>query len=106
LFVLAGGVWSDAIAKAGGTNVFSPDVGFQVSVEAFAAAQPDVILVGYFPGQDPETLIEFLKQTFPNVPAVQNDRLVPVPTIETEAGVRVMDGLEAIAQALHPEAFR
>jgi iron complex transport system substrate-binding protein len=106
LFVLAGGVWSDAITKAGGTNVFSPDVDFQVSVEAFAAAQPDVILVGYFPGQEPEALIEFLKQTFPNVPAVQNNRLTPVATIETEAGVRVMDGLETIARALHPEAFR
>jgi ABC-type Fe3+-hydroxamate transport system substrate-binding protein len=39
------------------------------------------------------------------VPAVQNDRLYPIPTIDTEASMRVIDGLEQIARALHPEAF-
>jgi iron complex transport system substrate-binding protein len=105
LNVLSGGVWGDAVTRAGGQSVFPLDA-FQVSNEEFAAAQPDVILVGTFPGQDAATLIAFLKKTFPNIPAVKADRMIEVPTIEVEAGVRVMDGLERIAKALHPEAFK
>jgi iron complex transport system substrate-binding protein len=104
LFVLSNGIYADLMTKAGGTDVIATD-GFQISVEAFAAAQPDVILVGYYPGQDPQASIDFLKRTFPTVPAVQNNRLAPIPTIEVEAGVRVMNGLEQIAQALHPDTF-
>ena len=105
VYVLTFGIWADLMTKAGGANVINAK-GYQVSVEEFASAQPDVILVGYFPGQDPQAAIEFLKKTFPTVPAVQSNRLAPIPTIETEASVQVMDGLEKIAQALHPEAFK
>jgi iron complex transport system substrate-binding protein len=104
LFVLSFGIWADLIAKAGGADVIQTD-DFQISVEEFAASQPDVILIGVYPGQEAEDRIAFLKATFPNVPAVQNDRLAPIPTIDTEASVRVIDGLEQIARALHPEAF-
>lgn len=104
LNVLSSGVWGDAITQAGGTVVFEEDV-FQVSAEEFAAAPTEVILVGYFPGQDPNELITYLKETFPNLPAVQNDHLYPVATIDTEASIRIMDGLETIARAIHPEAF-
>jgi iron complex transport system substrate-binding protein len=103
--VLSFGIWADLMAKAGGEHVIKTR-GFQISNEEFAAAQPDVILIGYFPGQDPNQSIEFLKRTFPSVPAVQNNRFAPIPTIETEASVRIMDGLERIARALHPDAFK
>jgi iron complex transport system substrate-binding protein len=105
VFVLSFGIWDDLMTKAGGTNVIITEE-FQVSVEEFAASQPDVILIGTYPGQDAAERIAFLKATFPNIPAVQNDRLVPIATIDTEASVRVIDGLEQIARALHPEAFQ
>lgn len=104
VFVLSFGIWADLMAKAGGTNVITTE-GFQISNEAFAASQPDVILIGVYPGQEAADQIAFLKATFPNVPAVQNDRLVPIPMIDTEASVLVIDGREQIARALHPEAF-
>lgn len=104
LNVLSGGVWGDLIVRAGGKNVFDQDV-FQVSAEEFAAAQPDVILLGTFPGQDAAMLESYLKTTFPSIPAVQNNRLIPIPTINTEASIRIIDGLEQIARALHPEVF-
>lgn len=104
LAVLTSGVWADAIDKAGGESVFNREV-FQVGIEEFANSQAEVILVGFYPGQDPNELIAFLKQTFPDLPAVKNDRLYPIPTIEIEAGIRIIDGLEAIARAIHPEAF-
>ena len=109
VLVMSFGIWADLMKKAGGEDVLAsalPAGGYEVSVEAFATAQPDVILVGYYPGQDPQASIAFLKQTFPNIPAVQNNHFAPIPTIETEATVQVMDGLEKIARALHPEAFK
>ena len=103
--VLTVGIWADLMKKAGGQDVITTK-GYQVSNEEFAAGQPDVILIGFFPGQDPKDSIAFLKKTFPNIPAVKNDRLVPIATIDTEASVRVIDGLEQIAKGLHPEAFK
>ena len=104
LNILSGGVWGDTITQANGENVFPNDI-FQVSIEEFAAAQPEVIIIGTYRGQEAETLIAFLQATFPNVPAVQNNRLYPVPTIETEATARIIDGFEKIARAIHPDVF-
>jgi len=103
--ILSGGFWGDVISRAGGENVFPPD-SFSISVEEFAAAQPDVILVGYYPGLEVEDSIDFLKQTFPNIPAVKNNRFVPIADIEVEASVRFIDGLEAIAKGLYPDLFK
>ena len=105
VYVLTFGIWGDLMRKAGGQDVIKA-TGYQVTNEEFAASQPDVILVGTYPGQEAATSIAFLKKTFPNVPAVQNDRLVTIPTIDTEASVRVVDGLEEIAKGIHPEAFK
>jgi iron complex transport system substrate-binding protein len=105
LFVLSTDVWADLIETAGGINVFEGVETFTVSVEEFAAADPDVILIGTYPGQDAETLINFLNTTFPSLQAVQNGRLYPIPTIDTENSIRVTQGLTQIAQALHPDAF-
>lgn len=104
LLVLTTGVWEDSIRKAGGKNVFANEV-FQVGVEEFANSEADVILIGVYPGQDAAPLIAFLKKTFPDLPAVRADHLHPIPTIETEASIRIMNGLEKIARAIHPEAF-
>ena len=103
LNVLTSGVWRDAIDQVGGESIFN-DV-FQVGLEDFANSNAEVILIGTYPGQDADTLKSFLTKAFPNLPAVQNGRLYPIPTIETEASIRIMDGLEKIAQAIHPEAF-
>ena len=104
LSVLTAGVWGDLIRKAGGESDFDEDT-FQVGREAFASSNAEVILIGVYPGQDPNELMRFLKETFPALPAVQNERLYPIETIETEASIRIIDGLEAIAQAIHPDAF-
>jgi len=105
LFVLSTDVWADLIETAGGINVFEGIETFSVSVEEFAAADPDVILVGTYPGQEAETSIAFLETTFPTLQAVQNDRLYPIATIDTENSIRVTHGLTQIARALYPEAF-
>jgi iron complex transport system substrate-binding protein len=105
LNVLASGIYEEVMTKAGGKDVLPANV-YQVSIEEFASAEPDVILVGTFPGQDAAASIAFLKKTFPNIPAVKNNRFVPIAVVTTEASVRVIDGLESIAKGLHPEAFK
>ena len=104
LLVLTAGVWGDVVHQAGGESIF-PETVSQVGLEDFANSAAEVILMGIYPGQDPSEMAAFLTDTFPDLPAVQNNRLYPIPTIETEAGIRVMDGLERIARVLHPEAF-
>ena len=104
LAVLTAGIWGDMVRQAGGENIFDETV-FQVGLEDFANSAAEVILMGTYPGQDPGEMAAFLTATFPDLPAVQHNRLYPIPTIETEAGIRVMDGLGRIARALHPEAF-
>jgi iron complex transport system substrate-binding protein len=104
LFVLTSGVWQDLIRKAGGRSVFDASVS-EVGLEEFANSNAEVILMGTYPGQDPNTMATFLKKTFPMLPAVQGDRLYPIPTIETEASIRIIEGLEKIVRALHPTAL-
>jgi iron complex transport system substrate-binding protein len=104
LYVLNSSMWADLLVTAGGESVFDP-VAFQVSVEEFAAADPEVILMGVYPGQATEDLSAFLQSTFPTLAAVQNGRLYPVETISVENSIRIMYGLETIARALHPDAF-
>ncbi len=104
LFVLNSSMWADLLVTAGGESVFDPTA-FQVSVEEFAAADPEVILMGTYPGQSAEDLSTFLQTTFPTVSAVQNGRLYPIETINVENSIRIMYGLETIAKALHPDAF-
>jgi iron complex transport system substrate-binding protein len=104
LFVLNSSMWADLLVTAGGESVFDASA-FQVSVEEFAAADPEVILMGVYPGQSAEDLTAFLQTTFPTASAVQNGRLYPVETISVENSIRIMYGLETIARALHPDAF-
>lgn len=113
IYVLSSAVWNDLMTKAGGVNVFEGmTVTGEMSAETFAAIDADVILYGVFPqngvfpGRDADQIEAHLKKTFPNIPAVKSGRLYPVPTIITESSVRVVDGLEVIAKALHPDAFK
>lgn len=113
IYVMNGAIWSDLMKMAGGENVFEGvDTRGKLSAEVFATIDADVILYGIFPvnsvmpGRDPEKIEAHLSATFPNIPAVKNGRLYPIPTILTESSVRVIDGLEMIARALHPEAFK
>jgi iron complex transport system substrate-binding protein len=104
LYVLNSSMWADLLDTAGGESVFDPTIS-QVSIEEFAAADPDVILIGTYPGQEADDLITYLQTTFPTLSAVQNGRLYPVETIYVENSIRIMYGLETIARALHPEVF-
>ena len=114
LYVSGGvGFLNDMLDVAGGANVFA-DVklqAVQASTEQIIARRPDVILEvraanSAFPSGDRDAELNVWK-TLAAVPAVRNRRVhfvfddrIVIP------GPRVVEGTEALARTLHPEAFK
>ncbi len=64
-------------------------------IELLAAPEPDM-----------EAIRDFWKQ-WPDIPAVKAGRVIVVDAdLVTRPGPRIVDGLEIIARALHPEKFQ
>lgn len=112
LGVYGSGLNADMIRLAGGTNLFAdqPEVYLQVSKEAFAATSPAIFAVLDYEGNpavpDEQARAEFLFTTFPNLPASQERRWVPVSGAAFAAGIRIPEAVETMATAFHPEAFK
>jgi iron complex transport system substrate-binding protein len=94
----------DLIEVSGGTNVFGNVTGWAaVSIEAIAASNPEVIIVGLYVSLD----ISSLNSTSPwsSMPAVQQGRVYRVPDadIVDRPGPRLSAGLAWMLGAIHPE---
>jgi iron complex transport system substrate-binding protein len=98
----------DLIEMAGGANVVRersvpyPRLGW----EAVVRAAPEVILVAsHGQGSDHRPVGQAWKE-WQSVPAVRTGRVLAVPgdTIH-RPGPRVVEGVERLARAIHPEAF-
>ena len=98
---------ADLIARAGGENIVAADAGPwpQLSAEAVIAADPEVILLAdHEAGVTPEVVSE--RPGWQGISAVREGRVVALESDPVaRPGPRVVDGLEAIARALHPERF-
>ena len=97
----------DLITRAGGVNV-AAGAGKpwpQLNAEAVVAADPEVILlVDHGAGVTAEQVAS--RPGWQHVSAVVDDRIVTIdPDLVTRPGARLVDGLEAIAAALHPDLF-
>ncbi len=56
--------------------------------------------------QHEEQTREYLRSTFPDVPAVEDDVLIAVPASDLYPGsLGNIDAVETIARELHPDAF-
>lgn len=114
VFVHGGNSMSQAIAEAAGVeNVFADRVDgqAQISIEQLIAAAPDHLVVttccGDHIGED--EIRAAIDQAITNpalavVPAVANDRFIPVPFTALYAGVRNVDAASTVAEATHPDA--
>ncbi|WP_338607913.1 ABC transporter substrate-binding protein [Pelagibacterium nitratireducens] len=118
--VLGHTLLSQAVAAAGGENIFA-DVANrygQVSWEQIAEREPEFIVVFYSgtaSGQivaDPDTelgqaRIDLLKATpaISEVPAIRNERFILVDSVKGQPGPSTLDAVEAMARAFHPDAF-
>lgn len=118
--VLGNTLLSQAVAAAGGENIFA-DVANrygQVSWEQVAEQEPEYIVVFYSgtaSGQivaDPDTelgqaRIDTLKTipTIADVPAVINDRFILINSVLGQPGPSTVDAVEVMAEAFHAEVF-
>jgi len=98
----------DLIRLAGGASITADETTEwpQYSAEAVIAKAPDVILVPLvthgFAAQD-----SGVPKSIAATPAVRNGRIVKIDgDLLMRPGPRLVDGLEQLAKALHPEAYR
>lgn len=110
-YVFGGGSFGDEMIRdAGGTNLFGTNThngGYpQVSYEVVIAANPQVIILTEDPqyGGDPQTVPA--RPGWSSIDAVKNHRVYAIVTaLISRPGPRIVDGLEQLAQDLHPELF-
>ena len=97
----------DLIARAGGDNIAAGagEEWPQLDAEVLVAANPEVILLAdHEAGITSETVRA--RPGWQGVSAVETGRIVAIdPDPTNRPGPRVVDGLEAIARALHPDRF-
>ena len=98
---------TDLIRRAGGISVTAnvPGAWPKFSNESALAAKPEAIILptGGSMGAANSTVIDALR----NSPAVLSGRVYKInDDLLARPGPRLVDGLEAMARALHPEAFK
>lgn len=110
---IGAGLEYDMIRRAGGENVFSPkDPAFSsffsavISPETLVQKNPDVIVFTTLNKEHEDATRAFLRQKFPNVPAVKENRLVAIDSDEVMPGTwGNIRAVQEIARGLHPDAF-
>lgn len=96
---------NDLITRAGGVSISGEENADypQFSREAVIGRAPEIIIAPAFHG-DGAIRESDLQQAFPTTPAVRKHRLVSInPDLTSRPGPRLVDGLEQLAQAFHPE---
>jgi len=96
------------IAIAGGDPITGDPRSTAIQLEDLVAADPQLILLGdaaYDPSVTPESVAA--RAGWEGIAAVTDGRIVVMPDdpVITRPGPRIIDGLEALAGAIHPELF-
>jgi len=100
----------DLIEKAGGINIARDFSGYaDISLEAFIAANPEVMIAGGGHGSGEDLTFQFAKTEprLANTAARQNNRVYMIDgNLTSRPGLRIVDGLEKFAEFIHPELFK
>lgn len=97
----------DVLRRAGGVSIAaaSAQPWPHLSVEEVVRSDPEYLLVPRSPGFAP-TREELLRLPgWRELPAVQQERIVYLPSAVERPGPRLVEAQEQIARALHPQAF-
>jgi iron complex transport system substrate-binding protein len=98
----------DLVMRAGGSNI-ADDRGTQyptLSAEAIVARDPEVIVLTDIGGEVTVASVS-ARPGWAGLGAVRTGRVVAIdPNVANRAGPRVVDALEQLARAFHPELFR
>lgn len=113
LAAIGAGIEYDIIRTAGGKNVFNPsDQAFAkffsavISPETLVQKDPEVIVFTTLDKTHEDATRAFLKEKFPELAAVKNDRMVAIDSDDVMPGTwGNIRAVEQIAKALHPDAF-
>jgi iron complex transport system substrate-binding protein len=98
------GVYTDMVERAGATNVYAgtlPEGTYfgQLSVEDLTAKDPGTLVYLLTGAETEDAARTFLTSTLPTVTAVQQDRIVFVPS-EDSSNLRAVDGVEQLTEGL------
>ena len=112
LSAIGAGIEADIIRTAGGDNVFDPNApefsdffAAEVNPEEIIDRDPDAIVFAVSDSEQEEQVLDYLHTTFPDVPAVQDDVLIGIPSSDLHPGtLGNIDAVETIAQSLYPNA--
>jgi len=103
-----GSFLADLIETAGGDAITGDALSTSIEIEDLVAADPEVILLGdatYDETITPESVAA--RPGWETMTAVADERVVVVrdDVVITRPGPRIVEGLEALARAIHPDAF-
>ena len=103
-----GSFLASLIETAGGEPITGDPLSTSIQLEDLVAADPELILLGdasYDPTLTAESVAS--RPGWETMTAVGDGRVVPVAEdiVITRPGPRIVDGLEALARAIHPDAF-
>ena len=103
-----GSFLASLIETAGGEPITGDALSTSIQLEDLVAADPELILLGdasYDPSISAESVAA--RPGWETMTAVADGRVVPVAEdiVITRPGPRIVDGLEALARAIHPDAF-
>ena len=103
-----GSFLASLIETAGGEPITGESLSTSIAVEDLVAADPELILLGDA-SYDPTITAESVaaRPGWETMTAVADGRVVPVAedVVITRPGPRIVEGLEALARAIHPDAF-
>ena len=104
----AGSFLASLIETAGGEPITGDALSTSIEIEDLVAADPELILLGDA-SYDSTITAESVaaRPGWQTMTAVADGRVVPVveDIVITRPGPRIVDGLEALARAIHPDAF-
>lgn len=113
LTAIGAGIEYDILRRAGAETVFTPeDPAFadffaaEITPEALAAEAPEAIVFAVTDPAHEAGARAYLTATFPDMPAVRDDRLIAISTSDTFPGtLGNISVVHRIAEALYPDAF-
>ncbi len=112
LTAIGAGIEFDILQRAGADNVFTPDdpmfadfFAAEITPESLAAAAPDVLVFAVSDPAHEAAVRDHLAKTFPEMPAVRDDRLIAVSSTDMFPGtLGNVSAVRQIAEALYPDA--
>ena len=105
----SGALLTELIALAGGDSITANERGDypRFSIEAAVVRAPEVILLARHGSASAPPLAKDKWERLASLPAVKSKRVHAIDgTLVHRYGPRVVDGVETLARAIHPEAFR